>query len=239
MKKARSAPRATAANRRRETAEERRARARAIVARLAREYGDATCALTHADPLQLLVATILSAQCTDARVNLVTPGLFARYRDARAFADSPPGELEEAIRSTGFFNNKAKNLRGCAKRLVEKHGGAVPRTIEELLELPGVARKTANVVLGTAFGIAAGVVVDTHVARIAKLLGLTRERDPVKIERDLVALLPREAWIDFSHRLIWHGRRVCIARRPQCDRCVLADLCPSAHVAARIGKRTR
>jgi endonuclease-3 len=235
MSPARAAP----AKRRRESADAKRSRARSIAARLAREYADATCALTHEDPLQLLVATILSAQCTDARVNLVTPGLFARYRDARAFAESPPGELEEAIRSTGFFNNKAKNLRGCARRLVDKHGGTVPRTLEELLELPGVARKTANVVLGTAFGIAAGVVVDTHVARITKLLGLTRATDPVKIERDLIALLPREAWIDFSHRLIWHGRRVCIARRPQCDRCVLADLCPSAHVAARVAKRGR
>ena len=241
MSPARAAPAKHAKRiaRRRETADEKRARARKIVARLAREYGDATCALTHASPLELLVATILSAQCTDARVNLVTPGLFAKYPDARAFAESPPGELEEAIRSTGFYNNKAKSLRGCGRRLVEEHGGAVPRTLEELLELPGVARKTANVVLGTAFGIAAGVVVDTHVARIAKLLGLTRESDPVKIERDLMALLPREEWIDFSHRLIWHGRRVCIARRPQCDRCVLADVCPSAFVAARVAKRPR
>jgi endonuclease-3 len=234
-----SPARPATAKRRRENAEARRSRARTIAARLAREYGDATCALTHANPLQLLVATILSAQCTDARVNLVTPGLFAKYRDARAFAASPPGELEDAIRSTGFFNNKAKSIRGCCRLLVERHGGAVPRTIEELLELPGVARKTANVVLGTAFGIAAGVVVDTHVARLSKLLGLTRASDPVQIERDLIALLPGEQWIDFSHRMIWHGRRVCIARRPQCDRCVLADLCPSAHVAARDAKRGR
>jgi endonuclease-3 len=212
------------------TESEKAARARAIVRRLAREYSDAECALVHQTPLQLLIATILSAQCTDERVNLVTQELFRKYPDARAIAESPPGELEQVIRSTGFFNNKAKNLRGCCRILVERHGGEVPRTMEELLELPGVARKTANVVLGTAFGIAAGVVVDTHVMRITRLLKLTRQSDPGKIERDLVALLPRSEWIDFSHRLIWHGRKVCIARRPQCARCVLADLCPSARV---------
>jgi endonuclease-3 len=209
---------------------EKVARARAIVRRLAREYADAECALVHATPLQLLIATILSAQCTDERVNLVTRELFAKYPDARAIAESPPGELEQVIRPTGFFNNKAKNLRGCCRILVEKHGGAVPRTMDELLELPGVARKTANVVLGTAFGIASGVVVDTHVIRITRLLRLTRQSDPERIERDLTALLPQSEWINFSHRLIWHGRKVCIARRPQCQRCVLADLCPSARV---------
>jgi endonuclease-3 len=208
------------------------ARARAIVRRLAREYADAECALVHATPLQLLIATILSAQCTDERVNLVTRELFAKYPDARAIAESPPGELEQVIRPTGFFNNKAKNLRGCCRILVEKHGGAVPRTMDELLELPGVARKTANVVLGTAFGVASGVVVDTHVIRITRLLRLTRQSDPEKIERDLTALLPPSEWINFSHRLIWHGRKVCIARRPQCQRCVLADLCPSARAEA-------
>jgi endonuclease-3 len=211
-------------------AAEKEARARAISRRLAREYADAECALVHDTPLQLLIATILSAQCTDERVNLVTKELFRRYRDARSIAESPPGELEQVIRPTGFFNNKAKNLRACCRILVERHGGEVPRTMDELLELPGVARKTANVVLGTAFGVAAGVVVDTHVMRITRLLRLTRQRDPEKIERDLIRLLPQSEWIDFSHRLIWHGRRVCIARRPQCARCVLADLCPSAKV---------
>jgi endonuclease-3 len=219
----RAAPRASAF-------EARRERARAIARRLAREYADAECALVHETPLQLLIATILSAQCTDERVNLVTKELFRKYPDARAIAESPPGELEQVIRSTGFFNNKAKSLRGCCRILVERYGGEVPHTMEQLLELPGVARKTANVVLGTAFGVAAGVVVDTHVTRITRLLRLTRQRDPEKIERDLIRLLPQSDWIDFSHRLIWHGRRVCIARRPQCSRCVLSDLCPSARL---------
>jgi len=221
----------TAGKRGRENAGERRGRALEIARRLEREHPDSRCALDHATPLQLLVSTILSAQCTDERVNQVTQGLFARYRSAADFAASPPGVLEREIRSTGFFNQKAKSIRGACAAIATRHGGEVPRTMEELLELPGVARKTANVVLGTAFGIAAGVVVDTHVARITGLLRLTRERDPVKIERDLMALLPAEEWIDFAHRLIWHGRRVCIARRPRCDACVLADLCPSAKLA--------
>lgn len=229
MGPARATRAAPAANRGRAAAE-KEARARAIARRLAREYADAECALVHESPLQLLIATILSAQCTDERVNLVTKELFRKYPDARSIAESPPGELEQVIRSTGFFNNKAKNLRACCRLLVERHGGEVPRTMDELLELPGVARKTANVVLGTAFGIASGVVVDTHVIRITRLLRLTRQKDPEKIERDLIRLLPQSEWIDFSHRLIWHGRRVCIARRPQCSRCVLADLCPSARV---------
>ena len=224
MSPARAAP----AKRRRESADAKRSRARSIAARLAREYADATCALTHADPLQLLVATILSAQCTDARVNLVTPGLFARYRDARAFAESPPGELEEAIRSTGFFNNKAKSIRGACKAIVEEHGGKVPRTMDELLELPGVARKTANVVLGTAFGIASGVVVDTHVQRLSLRLALTRALTPEKIEHDLMHVIPKDNWIRFSHQIIWHGRRVCFARKPACGTCTLAPFCPSA-----------
>ena len=223
--------------------EAKRARAVAIAARLAEEYSDAECALVHRTPLQLLIATILSAQCTDARVNLVTKELFERYSTARDFAKSPPGRLEREIRSTGFFNNKAKSIRGAAAAIVERHGGEVPRTMDELLALPGVARKTANVVLGTAFGIADGLVVDTHVTRIANLLGLTKQGDPQKIERDLMALLPKEQWIDFSHRLIWHGRKVCIARRPRCHVCVLASLCPSAEPeqaaareAAQVGK---
>jgi endonuclease-3 len=215
----------------RESLADRRRRALAIARKLAREYADAQCALVHESPLQLLVATILSAQCTDERVNLVTKELFEKYRSARDFADAPPGELERDIRSTGFFNNKAKSLRGAGEALARRHGGKVPRTMEELLELPGVARKTANVVLGTAYGIPAGVVVDTHVTRIAHLLRLTREEAPEKIERDLMELLPKEEWIDFSHRLIWHGRKVCIARRPRCHACALAELCPSVDVA--------
>ncbi len=224
---------------RREPVESLRRRALEIVRRLAREYADARCALTHEDPLQLLVATILSAQCTDVRVNLVTKELFRKYRGARDFAASPPGVLEREIRSTGFFRNKARSIRGACAAIATRHGGKVPRTMDELLELPGVARKTANVVLGTAFGIASGVVVDTHVMRIARLLRLTREANPVRIERDLAALLPPETWIDFSHRLIWHGRRVCIARRPRCDGCVVVDLCPSADVATAKARAQR
>lgn len=203
-------------------------RAARIVKQLARHYGDATCALVHANPLQLLVATILSAQCTDVRVNLVTKELFKRYKTAKEFADADPKELEALIRSTGFFRNKAKSILGAAKLLVEKFGGRVPSTMEELLELPGVARKTANVVLGTWFKKASGVVVDTHVQRISRRLQLTREDDPKKIERDLMALLPAREWIDFSHRLIWHGRKICTARSPKCGECPLAENCPSA-----------
>jgi endonuclease-3 len=217
----------------REKAGELRARAAAIGRALASEYAGAECALRHEDPLQLLVATILSAQCTDERVNQVTPELFRRFRTAADFAASPPGELESLIRPTGFFRNKAKNIRGACAAIAARHAGAVPRTMEALLELPGVARKTANVVLGTAFGIPSGVVVDTHVLRIARLLRLTRAQEPVRIERDLMALLPAGDWIDFSHRMIWHGRRVCIARRPRCSECVLAPLCPSAAPGTR------
>ncbi len=207
-------------------------RLRKIVRTLARVYGDAHCALVHSNALQLLVATILSAQCTDNRVNSVTAELFKKYRTAKDFADADPGELEAAVRSTGFFRNKAKSIRGAAARIVERHGGEVPSTMEELLELPGVARKTANVVLGTWFGKATGVVVDTHVQRIARRLQLTREEDPKKIEQDLMRLLPIEEWINFSHRLIWHGRRICTARKPKCGECPIAAECPSA---GRIG----
>ena len=203
-------------------------RAKSVVDRLAADYPDAHCALTHSSALELLVATILSAQCTDVRVNLVTPALFRKYRGAKAFANAKPAELERHIRSTGFFRNKAKSIRGAARVLVEQHGGEVPGTMEELLELPGVARKTANVVLGTWFKKPTGVVVDTHVQRISRRLGLTREEDPKKIERDLMAALPPEEWIDFSHRLIWHGRKICAARKPKCDECSLASCCPSA-----------
>ncbi len=204
-----------------------RNRARKIASALAREYPLAKTALDHVNPLQLLVATILSAQCTDERVNKVTPELFKRYPDAASLARARRPALERIVHSTGFFRNKAKSIQGAAQAIVERHGGEVPDTMEELLALPGVARKTANVVMGSAFGVASGVVVDTHVARISRLLELTTENAPEKIERDLMALLPRDQWIDFSHWLIHHGRRVCIARRPRCDACVLRVHCPS------------
>ena len=203
-------------------------RARRIVKLLARHYGDAECALVHSNPLQLLVATILSAQCTDVRVNLVTRELFKKYKSAKDFAEADPKVLEQEIRSTGFFRNKTKSIQGAARLLLEKHSGAVPGTMEELLELPGVARKTANVVLGTWFKTASGVVVDTHVHRISRRLQLTREDDPKKIEQDLMALLPAGEWINFSHRLIWHGRKICAARKPKCGECPLEEYCPSA-----------
>jgi endonuclease-3 len=206
----------------------KRDRAKRIVRLLAASYGDATCALIHSNALELLVATILSAQCTDVRVNLVTRELFKRYKTAKDFAEAEPKALEAAIRSTGFYRNKAKSIRGAGRILVEKFGGEVPQTMEELLELPGVARKTANVVLGTWFKKATGVVVDTHVQRLSKRLQLTREDDPKKIEQDLMKLLPPEEWINFSHRLIWHGRRLCTARKPKCGECPLAEVCPSA-----------
>jgi endonuclease-3 len=206
----------------------RAARARRVTGKLARDYADAECALVHTSALELLVATILSAQCTDVRVNLVTKELFKKYRTAKDYAEAAPGALEQEIRSTGFFRNKSKSLRGAGAVLVEKFGGEVPSTIEELLELPGVARKTANVVLGTWFRKATGVVVDTHVRRLSQRLGLTKQEDPEKIERELMEALPREEWINFSHRLIWHGRKVCSARKPKCDQCTLASCCPSA-----------
>jgi endonuclease-3 len=202
-----------------------RLRAGRIARALARLNPEADCELDHAGPLQLLVATILSAQCTDARVNRVTPALFARFPDAAAFAAAEPRELERLIHSTGFFRNKARLIRACCRALVERHGGKVPATMEELVPLPGVGRKTANVILGNAFGVP-GLPVDTHVARLSRRLGLTAATDPVKIERDLNALLPRKEWTAFGHRLILHGRRVCHARRPQCDGCGLARLCP-------------
>ena len=221
-----------AAKRRRATEgpAERRARLRRIIARLEREFPAAHCALDHGSPLELLVATILSAQCTDARVNLVTPSLFAKYRSAGAYAAADPRVLEREIQSTGFFRNKTKAILGMAQALVERHGGRVPDTMDALVALPGVGRKTANVVLGNAFGKNEGVVVDTHVQRISGLLGLTRERTPEKIERDLMALVPRAKWTVFSHLLILHGRKTCIARRPRCDSCRLNELCPSSSV---------
>ena len=204
------------------------ARVQAILRQLDRLYPAADCELDRKNPFQLLCATILSAQCTDERVNMVTPALFARFPTPAALAEAPRPVLEDMIRSTGFFRNKAKNLLGAARLLAEKWAGAVPRSMDELLELPGVARKTANVVLGTAFGIPAGVVVDTHVTRLAHRLGLTRETTPEKIERDLMHVVPRERWILFSHQLIWHGRRICGARKPDCDICPLVPHCPSA-----------
>jgi endonuclease III len=210
-----------------------------LLATLRQLYPDAEVALTHRSAFELTVATILSAQCTDERVNKVTPSLFGRYPDAAALAVAEQAELEAIIRSTGFFRNKAKNLIGMARALTENFGGQVPRTMEELLTLPGVARKTANVVMGSAFGIISGVVVDTHVTRLSGLLGLSRESDPVRIEQDLMALFPREAWIELSHLLIWHGRRVCIARRPKCAECALSQLCPSAFPTDASRRRKR
>jgi endonuclease III len=207
------------------------ARAAAVCSILERLYPDAATPLVHANALQLLVATILSAQCTDARVNLVTPGLFARYPDAAALAGADRAELEEAIRSTGFYRNKAKAIQACCAAIVERFGGEVPRTMAELVELPGVGRKTANVVLGSAYGVP-GIVVDTHVQRLAGRLGFTRERDPVKIEFALQPLVPEAEWSRFSLWLIFHGRRVCVARKPRCSICPLSPHCPRLGVAS-------
>lgn len=204
------------------------ARTQQIIAGLKKAYPGAHCELNFSSPLELLVATILSAQCTDRRVNLVTAELFKRYRTAADYAHSPLAELEEAVKTTGFFRNKAKNIQACCRKLVERHGGAVPRTMEELHSLDGVGRKTANVVLGNAFGINVGVVVDTHVSRLSQRLGLTRETTPEKIEAALMKLVPREQWTLFSHWLIWHGRRRCAARRPDCPSCEIRQLCPAA-----------
>jgi len=201
-----------------------------VLARLKRAHPDAHCELDHKTPLQLLVATILSAQCTDKRVNMVTPNVFRTFPTAASLADAEPGKMQEAIRSTGFFNNKTKSLIGLGKALVERHGGEVPDSMEQLVRLPGVGRKTANVVLGNAFHKDEGVVVDTHVGRVSGRLGLTGETDPVKIERDLMKLFPRDEWTNLSHLLIFHGRRVCHARVPHCEACVLADICPSSRV---------
>ena len=211
----------------RETAAAKKERTMKIIAALQRAYPAAHCELNFSSPLELLVATILSAQCTDKRVNLVTAELFKKYRRAKDFAPAPLVEIEAAVKSTGFFRNKAKNIRACCAALVEKFGGEVPRTMEEILTLPGVARKTGNVVLGTAYGIACGVVVDTHVIRLSRRLDLTRNTDPKKIELDLMQVIPKDRWIKFSHQLIWHGRRVCAARKPKCTECNLESLCHS------------
>jgi endonuclease-3 len=207
------------------TAAERKQRVAGILRILDQMYPGATCALHHRNPWELLVATILSAQCTDKRVNEVTPGLFAKYPTPRDFAAVRPEVLAGDIRSTGFFNNKAKSIVGAATRIVGEFAGEVPRTMEALLTVPGAARKTANVVLGTAYGIAVGLVVDTHVQRIAARLDLTKNSDPVKIERDLMKIVPRENWILFSHQIILHGRALCVARNPKCAECGLNSLC--------------
>ena len=214
----------------RETAEAKAVRTKKIIAGLQRAYPDAHCELHFTSPLELLIATILSAQCTDKRVNLVTAELFKNFRSAADYANAPLAELEEAIKTTGFFRNKAKNIKACCTALVAKHHGEVPRTMEELHALDGVGRKTANVVLGNAFNINVGIVVDTHVTRLANRLGLTRQTDAAKIEQELMPLVPQEQWTLFSHWLIWHGRRRCDARKPDCDACEISKLCPQIGV---------
>jgi endonuclease-3 len=214
----------------RESKKARTARAAEVYELLAEEYPKAHCELDFTDPFQLAVATILSAQTTDERVNMVTPELFRRYPDAGALAAAHQEDVEEIIRSTGFFRNKAKNIIGFARGVVEEHDGDVPGTMAELAVLPGVGRKTANVILGNAFGVNEGVVVDTHVKRLASLLAFTAEHTPEKIERDLMGLFPRERWTMLSHLLIWHGRRVCDARKPRCEACAVSHLCPSSRV---------
>jgi endonuclease III len=202
-------------------------RVAAILQKLDEAYPDATCELKHANPFQLLISTILSAQCTDVRVNQVTESLYRKYLNPKAFAYADPAELEQEIRPTGFFRNKTRSVMGASKAVVEKFGGEVPRTMEEILTLPGVARKTGNVVLGTAYGIASGVVVDTHVQRLSNRLELSKNQEPKKIEQDLMKVIPQSKWIQFSHQLIWHGRRVCIARKPKCSICNLERICNS------------
>lgn len=209
-----------------ETVEQKKARAKEIFSRLKKAYGPGKCALNHSKPLELLVAVILSAQCTDKRVNLVTPALFKKYRTAEDYAKADVKKFEEEIRSTGFYKNKTKNILACAKEIVARHGGKVPRTMEELVKLPGVGRKTANAVLGNAFGIP-GICVDTHMIRINRKLGLTNNTDPVKIEFDLMPLVPQKDWTDYSHLIIHHGRVRCVARRPDCVHCAVNELCPS------------
>lgn len=202
-------------------------RVQAILQKLDEAYPDVTCALVHENPFQLLISTILSAQCTDEAVNRVTKTLFEKYRTPKDFAYANPSELEQEIRPTGFFRNKTKSIMGAGKKIVEEFGGEVPRTMDELLTLPGVARKTANVVLGTAFGVAVGVVVDTHVTRLSNRLDLSRNSDPKKIEQDLMQVIPQNKWVLFSHQLIWHGRKICQARKPKCVECNLESLCYS------------
>jgi endonuclease III len=204
-----------------------------ILKALAETYPNATCALHHRDAFQLAVATILSAQCTDERVNLVTKDLFKKYKTPIAFAETDLAALEEDIRSTGFFRNKAKSIQGFSRAIAVEFGGRVPRNLDTLVKLPGIGRKTANVILGTAYGIASGVVVDTHVARLSQRLGMTTEEDPVKIEQDLIRLLPESEWIQFSHAMIWHGRKICTARKPNCADCPMDSFCPKIGVAEK------
>lgn len=213
-----------------------RERAREVIARLRQLYPDAHTSLNFSTPLELLVATVLSAQCTDKVVNTVTVALFKKYRSAADYAEATPEELEQDIKQITFYRNKAKHIREAARLLVEQHGGEVPKTMSELTALPGVARKTANVVMGNAYGIVEGVVVDTHVGRLARRLGFTQSEDPVKVEQDLMALFPQQDWLDLSHLLIYHGRAVCQARRPLCEECTLADLCPTGQ--ATLGTAT-
>jgi endonuclease-3 len=208
-----------------------KAQARRVVRQLAADYADAVCALEHETPYQLLVATILSAQCTDERVNKVTRPLFAKYPTAHDIAALPVAKIEKLVASTGFFRNKAKNIKACSQALVDQFDGEVPQDLDTLVGLAGVGRKTANVVLGTAFGIPTGVVVDTHVGRLSRRLGLTTQTDAVKVETDLMAILPQREWIDFSHRMIWHGRKVCNARKPLCQECSMRRFCPQVGVA--------
>lgn len=209
---------------------ERKKQATKVLRRLAADYADAECALVHRSPYQLLIATILSAQCTDERVNIVTKELFAKLPAAADIAAAPIGQLEKLIQSTGFFRNKAKNIKACSQALADDHDGEVPQDLDVLVNLPGVGRKTANVVLGTAFGIPTGVVVDTHVGRLSRRLGLTDQTDAVKVERDLMQVLPKKQWIDFSHRMIHHGRAVCNARKAKCDECSMKKFCPQIGV---------
>lgn len=213
-----------------ETVDQTKTRAKKIIGILRKTYPAARTALDHHTPHQLLVATILSAQCTDERVNMVTPALFRRYKNVKAFAEADLEELQHLIYTTGFFNNKSKAIKKSAQELLERHGGEVPQTLDELVKLSGVGRKTASVILGNAFGIAEGVVVDTHVARISRLLGFTDHKDAVRIERDLMAIIPKKDWIDYSHLIILHGRAICKARRPDCPNCPLSRLCPSSNV---------
>jgi endonuclease-3 len=213
-----------------EPLQELKSRTRKIISRLTKTFPNPKIALEHRDPLQLLVATILSAQCTDERVNQVTPSLFKKYRTAKDYAEANVAEFEQEIRSTGFFRAKAKSIINCCKQLVERHGGKVPQTMDELVQLPGIGRKTANCVLGGAYGIASGVVVDTHVKRLSQRIGFSKEDDPEKIELNLMEIVPKKDWIDFGNMLIWHGRRTCQARKPNCPDCVINDLCPSAEI---------
>lgn len=209
-----------------------------VVRRLAADYPHVTCALENETPFQLLVATILSAQCTDERVNMVTPALFRRWPTAAEMARAPIGELEKTIQSTGFFRNKAKNIKAASEALMNEHDGELPRDIETMVALPGVGRKTANVVLGTAYGLATGVVVDTHVARISRRLGLTKHTDAVKIEQDLMRLVPQKEWVNFAHRMIHHGRRICTARKPRCAECSMEKFCPKIGVKLQSEPKT-